>query len=182
MNNTRLTRHHLHSYYSISIAPPKVVVCQIQGDAAAEGAALATVCDLTIASEAARIGFPEVRYGQAPALILPMLIRKLGETKAKELMLTGDLISGSSAAAIGLINQAIPLENLKDRVQALVSSLCRNNSFAAMQLTKKMIVDIQDFPFENAMKFAAKMNAHSRLTEDFSKGIQELKKGGSITW
>lgn len=161
---------------------PKVVVCQIQGDAMAEGAALATVCDLTIVSSEARIGFPEVRYGQAPALILPILLRKLGETKAKELMLTGDLLGGSTATEIGLFNQAVAREELEGRVQALTSSLCQNNSFAAMQLTKKMIVDIQDFPFENAMKFAAKMNAHSRLTEDFRKGVHQLQKGGTIKW
>lgn len=161
---------------------PKVVVCQVQGDAVAEGAALVTVCDLSIASDGARIGFPEVRYGQAPALILPILLRKLGETKAKELMLTGDLIPGPNAASIGLINKSVASATLQDQVQTLSTSLCNNNSFAAMQLTKKMVVDVQDFPFENAMKFAAKMNAHSRLTEDFRRGIQELKKGGTITW
>lgn len=161
---------------------PKVVICQIQGNATAEGAALASVCDLTVVAEDAQIGFPEVRYGQVPALVMPVLLRKLGETKSKELLLTGALISGRKAVAMGLLTHSAPHDQLNNVIQSLTDSLCKGNSFVALQLTKKMIVDIQDFPLENAMTFATKMNAHACSSEDFRRGIKAFENGTSLEW
>lgn len=160
----------------------KVVIAQVEGHAIAGGCGLATVCDFTFAVPQAKFGYTEVRIGFVPAIVMVFLLRKIGETRAKELMLTGKLIDAETAVAYALINQIVPAVEIGDFVTQFAQDLCRNNSTSSMQLTKKMVADIQDFPLENALKFAARMNAYSRATDDCKRGIQAFLNKEPLEW
>jgi enoyl-CoA hydratase len=102
---------------------PKPVIAQVHGYALAGGLELAMACDLVVASEDARLGEPEIRFGSAPVtLLMPFLI---GQKKTRELLMTGDLVDAREAERIGLVNRVVPLERLAAEVDALADRLAR---------------------------------------------------------
>jgi len=109
----------------------KPIICRLNGAAAGLGATIALLCDIIIADEAAKIGDPHVKVGlvagDGGALIWPQLI---GYAKAKELLMTGDLLSAQEAKDLGLVNYAVPQEQLDAKVGELVAKLQGNPKWA----------------------------------------------------
>lgn len=109
----------------------KPIICRMNGAAAGLGATIALLCDIIIADEAAKIGDPHVKVGlvagDGGALIWPQLI---GYAKAKELLMTGDLLSAKEAQELGLINYAVPADQLDSKVRELIEKLQSNPRWA----------------------------------------------------
>lgn len=109
----------------------KPIVCRLNGAAAGLGASIALLCDIIIADETALIGDPHVKAGlvagDGGALIWPQLI---GYARAKELLMTGDMLTAKEAVALGLVNYAVPAAELDGRVDALVAKLAANPRWA----------------------------------------------------
>jgi enoyl-CoA hydratase len=102
---------------------PKPVIAQVHGYALAGGLELAMACDLVVSAEDAQLGEPEIRFGSAPVtLLMPFLV---GQKKTRELLFTGDLVDGREAARIGLVNRAVPADQLADEVDTLADKLAR---------------------------------------------------------
>jgi enoyl-CoA hydratase len=113
---------------------PKPVIAQVHGWCVGGGSEMALCADIVIASEDARIGTPYSRmWGCHHA---GMWVYRLGLAKAKELALTGRALSGREAAAIGLINDAVPFARLQDETHALAERLSAipASQLAAMKL------------------------------------------------
>ena len=101
----------------------KPVIAQVHGYALAGGLELAMACDLIVAAADAQLGEPEIRFGSAPVtLLMPYLI---GQKKTRELLMTGDLIDGTEAHRIGLVNRVVPGDRLVEEVDALADRLAR---------------------------------------------------------
>lgn len=160
----------------------KVVIAQVQGHALAGGCGLATVCDFTFAVPEARFGYTEVKIGFIPALVSVFLIRKVGEHKAKQLLLTGEVIKAETALAHGLINQVIKAEELEHVVFEFAAGLIRNNSGQSMELTKQLIDKVQSLSLEEALERAAIMNAKARATDDCKAGIAAFLNKQELKW
>lgn len=160
----------------------KVVIAEVQGAAVAAGCGLITVCDFVFASSDAVFGFDEVKNGTVPAISMAFILRKIGETRGKELMLSGKIIDAIKAVRYDLVTDIFPANDLSKYVNDFASNLCKEASAASLQLTKKMIADIQAFPLENAMQFAAKMNAYARATDDRKRAIDAKINEEEITW
>lgn len=94
---------------------PKPTIAQVQGYCLEAGCHIAMACDTTIAAENARFGDPSVRMGRVSAM--PLWHYTIGIKKAKELLFTGKIIDGKEAEQIGLINKAVPFENLEHEVE-----------------------------------------------------------------
>ncbi len=109
----------------------KPIICRLNGAAAGLGATIALLCDMIVADETAKIGDPHVKVGlvagDGGALIWPQLI---GYAKAKELLMTGDMLTATEAKELGLINYAVPTEDLDSKVGELVAKLQANPRFA----------------------------------------------------
>lgn len=102
----------------------KPVISAVKGYALGGGCELALACDIVIAEETARFGQPEVRVGIIPGGgATQRLPRAVGLKKAKELILTGDLISAAEAERIGLVNKVVPVDRLEEAVEELVEKL-----------------------------------------------------------
>jgi methylglutaconyl-CoA hydratase len=173
---------HLKELFEIIYTHPKVVIGQIHGHAIAGGAGLATVCDFSFAVPEAQFGYTEVKIGFIPAIVMVFLLRKIGEGRAKELLLSGDLISAQKALEYGLINFIVEPNELESRVQAFAQSLCENNSSQSMQTTKQMIAQVQEMALKEALSFAAKQNARARESEDCKKGIAYFLEKKTLKW
>lgn len=150
---------------------PKPVIARINGHAIAGGCGLAAVCDFAVADEHAKLGFTEVRIGFVPAIVMVFVLRKLGETAARRLLLRGHLIDAEEAAAIGLITRVVPTGTLDAEVHRLATDLATETSGSAVQLTKQMLAHVPGMGLHEALAYAAKMNAFARSTADCQAGI-----------
>ncbi len=101
------------------------VVAQVSGDAAGFGVGLAALADVAIAAETARFHFPEAEAGLAPALVLTWLPVALGRRQAFWLTATGEPLSAGEAERAGLINQAVPADQLEAAVTGVTDRLLR---------------------------------------------------------
>ena len=115
------------------------VIAKINGDAMGLAASLALTCDISIASETARIADPHVKVGltagDGGSIIWPELI---GYARAKKYLLTGRPITGAEAAEIGLVTEAVPADQLDQRVNELARELARGAGMA-IRLTKRAV-------------------------------------------
>lgn len=113
------------------LALEKPIICRLNGAAAGLGASMALMCDVIIANETAMIGDPHVKVGlvaaDGGAIIWPQLV---GFARAKEMLLTGDMLSAAEAKVLGLINHAVPADALDDKVQEIVGKIAANPRWA----------------------------------------------------
>jgi methylglutaconyl-CoA hydratase len=160
----------------------KPVIAQIEGHAIAGGCGLATVCDFSFAVDEAKFGYTEVKIGFIPAIVMVFLLRKIGERYAKELLLTGKLISAAEAKYMGLINDVVGVENMQSTIDQLCKELIEQTSRASVQATKQMIAAVQEMDLNNALNYAAEMNAKARATDDCKHGIASFLNKQKPEW
>jgi methylglutaconyl-CoA hydratase len=115
---------------------PLVTVARVHGDAGGFGVGIAALCDVAVATRAARLNFPEVRIDLAPALVLAWLPRMVGRREAFWLTATGDPVSGDEAVRIGLLNEVV------DGVDALDAAVARRVE-ALVRAKPRVHVDIR---------------------------------------
>lgn len=160
----------------------KVVIAQVEGHAIAGGCGLATVCDFCFAVPEAKFGYTEVRIGFIPALVMVFLLPKIGVTRAKELLLTGKWITAEKAAEIGLINEIVAGEKIEEHVMAFAETLASEASGQSLAATKEMMHRVPFMKLEEALDYAATMNANARGSEDCKKGIDAFLKKEKFSW
>ncbi len=104
---------------------PKPVVARVHGNVLGGGVGLVCACDIVVAADDTRFGLTEVRLGILPAIISPYVIRRLGDARARELMLTGDRFDATEALRVKLAHHVVPAAGLdakvEERVQALLA-------------------------------------------------------------
>lgn len=160
----------------------KVVIAQVEGHAIAGGCGLATVCDFIFAVPEAKFGYTEVKIGFIPAIVMVFLIRKVGDQKARQLLLSGNLITADEAASLGLVARVSSKQTIKDDVLDFARKLIKSNSTQAMTSTKRMIAEVQSLPLQEALNYAARMNADARGTDDCKKGIAGFLSKEALEW
>lgn len=146
------------------------VIAAVHGRALAGGCGLATACDLVIATESARFGYPEVKIGFVPAIVMAFLRRNVSEKRAFEIATHGFEFSAAEAERLGLVNHAIPDESFEEGV-AKFAAVYENVSRSAVVLSKKLLYEMDSMSFDDAIEAGAKANAEARMSEDCKKGI-----------
>jgi enoyl-CoA hydratase len=150
---------------------PKPTIAAVQGVAVAGGLELALSCDFIWASESARFGDAHANYGLIPgggsSARLP---RRIGPSRAKELLYTGDIISSASAADLGLVNHVVPDDELVERVDEFVTRLA-SRSPLGLRRTKELVNDSLEVPLHVALSRELQMAALHQESEDFNEGL-----------
>jgi methylglutaconyl-CoA hydratase len=172
----------LKALFYLIYTSPKVIISQVQGHALAGGCGLASVCDFSFAVPEAKFGYTEVKIGFIPAIVKVFLLRKIGEGKARQLLLDADPISAEEAKNMGLVNWVVDADQLDQSVYDYAQKLIKQNSGSAMAMTKEMIAKIQEQTLEDGLEYAAAMNAKARGTSDCKKGIDAFLNKKPITW
>ena len=162
----------LMELYQLIYTLSKPVIAQIEGHAIAGGCGLVTVCDFAFAIPEAQFGYTEVKIGFVPAIVMVFLLRKINERSAKELLLSGKLISAGQAMDAGLINGVVEKENIHQHVLEFANNLITHCSRESLKATKQMIAAVQEMKLEDALNYAAEVNAKARSTEDCKHGIE----------
>jgi len=151
----------------------KPVVALVEGRALAGGCGLATSCDLVLAADSARFGYPEVKLGFVPAMVMAILRRNVGEKRAFELIASGDPIDAARALELGLVNRVWPDDEFESEAADYVAELA-SRSATAVALSKRLLYQTDGQSFEGAIGAGAEVNALARLTEDCQAGIRRF--------
>ncbi len=147
---------------------PKPVIAAVNGDALAGGAGLMAACDLAVASESARIGYPEVRRGLVAAIVMHDLSRQVGDRRARQLLLSGDLIPSKQALDWGLVNAVTAPDRCLEEAILIAQGLVECAPIA-MATTKRLLDESEGRP--QNLRGAAAISAVIRASEEAHEGI-----------
>lgn len=169
----------LSELYDFIYALPKPTIAAVNGAAVAGGAGLVSVCDLAVAVPDAKFGYPEVRRGLVAAMVMPHLLRHVGERAARYLLLTGELIDAVEALRIRFINAVVSPEHLLDAADAWARSLAEGGPWALTQ-TKELL---RQFSRQSmSVDELAKASAEPRLTEECRHGLTAFFEKKPAPW
>jgi methylglutaconyl-CoA hydratase len=165
--------------YDLLYTLPKPTVAAVNGAAVAGGAGLVTVCDLAVAVPEARFGYPEVRRGLVAAMVMPHLLRHVGERLARYLLLTGELIDAAEAVRCGLINETVPAPQLLEKAQTWAKALAEGGP-DALACTKTLLHQFSRQVL--SVEEAAQASAAPRLTEECQQGLRAFFARQPAPW
>jgi methylglutaconyl-CoA hydratase len=160
---------------------PKPTIAAVNGPAIAGGCGLATLCDFTLSVPDAKFGYTEVRIGFVPAIVSTFLLRQVGEKHARDLLLTGRIISAEEALNIGLINEVVAADKLAARARELAAQLMENSP-ASLRYTKRLLSDQARRELDLQIEAAVRENAAVRSTADFREGITSFLEKRKPKW
>jgi methylglutaconyl-CoA hydratase len=149
---------------------PIPVIAAVHGRALAGGCGLASAADLVLAAESARFGYPEVKIGFVPAMVMAILKRNVSEKQAFELLTRGGEITARRAYEVGLVNQVYADEAFETEVQAY-AGVFEKMSKSAVALSKALLYQIDGVAFREAIETGADVNVIARLSRDCQQGI-----------
>jgi methylglutaconyl-CoA hydratase len=168
-------------FYAVYTSP-KVVVAQVEGHAIAGGCGLVSVCDIVFSVPEAKFGYTEVKIGFIPALVACFLVRKTGEARTKELLLSGDLINAKTASDYGLINFISERTAIAEEVNQYAEKLVSKTSGESVSLTKRLINLAQNSTLEESLEQAVQFNATARASQDCKRGIAAFLNKEKLDW
>ena len=159
----------------------KPVVARIAGHCVAGGIGLAAACDISIADDAARFGFTEVRIGVAPAIISVVCLPKLRRADALELFLSGERISAARAAEVGLITRAVPAADLDAEVVAVVARLLAGGP-SALAAAKRLVYTIPGMDREAAFTRTTEVSQALFASAEAAEGMAAFREKRLPSW
>ena len=149
------------------------VIAAVHGRARAGGCGLATACDLVIATQSARFGYPEVKIGFVPAIVMAFLRRNTSEKRAFEIATQGFEFSSAEAERLGLINHIVTDDAFEEEV-ARFAAVYEKVSRSAVIMSKKLLYEMDSLDFAASIEAGAKANAEARMSEDCKKGVAKF--------
>jgi len=161
---------------------PKPTLSLIHGAAIGGGVGLTAASDMAIATEDAVFALPEVRLGITPSVISPYVIAAIGQKQARRYFLTGERFSPDEAMRIGLINEVVPTDRLRDAAAVILDNICQNGPQALAE-SKDLIFSISGRPIdESVMGETANRIARVRISEEGKEGISAFLEKRKPVW
>jgi methylglutaconyl-CoA hydratase len=172
---------HVAQMFRLLHAFPKPLISAVDGPAVAGGCGIATLADFTLATPEAKFGYPEVRIGFIAAIVAVFLVRQVGEKRARELILSGQIIGSEEARATGLVTEIVPRDRLLGRAQELAEQLCAVSP-TSLRFTKKLMVGFSEEELNRQIELAIQENASIRSTADFKEGLSAFLEKRKPEW
>ncbi len=170
----------LSTLFDLIYSSLKPTLAAVNGPAVAGGAGLMTVCDLALAVPQAKIGYPEVKRGLVAAMVMPHLLRHVGERAARDLLLRGHLIDAAEAKRMGLINDVVPEGELLATAQRWAVEMAEASP-QALAVTKSLLQRMN--PITDPMKkTTASASADARLHIDAKEGLRAFLEKRPVPW
>lgn len=160
----------------------KPTIAVVDGAALGGGCEMVAACDIVIASERARFGQPEIKLGVFPPIAAVLLPRIIGEKRARELILTGELIDAQEALRLGLVNAVVPQAELGQKAQDVLVKL-RELSAPALESTRRALDLACGRSFDDALKQVEDLYLNELMkTEDACEGIKAFMEKRKPEW
>jgi methylglutaconyl-CoA hydratase len=160
---------------------PKPVIAAVNGHAVAGGAGLASVCDLTIMSETAKLGYTEARIGFVAALVGVYLVRQVGEKRARELLLSARLIGAQEALSYGLATAVVGEGEALEAALATAEQLAANAP-SSLTLSKQLLSHLYGMGLRESLDYASQLNILSRQGGELKEGIRAFLEKRKPAW
>jgi cyclohexa-1,5-dienecarbonyl-CoA hydratase len=171
-----------HSIFRVLRQIAKPVIAVVDGSALGGGCELIAACDIVIASERARFGQPEIKLGVFPPVAVILLPRVIGEKRARELILTGDLIDAAEALKLGLVNYVLPSAELAGRTESILTKL-RELSASSLAMTRTALDLGAQSDFDAALSEVENLYLHELMkTEDAQEGSRAFLEKRKPEW
>ena len=166
----------------ISISQTRLVtIAAVHGAAVAGGAGIMSACDLVVAAEKTKIGYPEVRRGLVAGLVMTFLRRQVGERNMRELLYTAELIDAAGAKEIGLVNRVVAPEEVMNEVQKFAVSVLQGAPGALAQ-TKRLVEDLWWHSVKEDVDIALKYHMEARKSDEAREGIAAFNEKRKPNW
>jgi methylglutaconyl-CoA hydratase len=166
-----------HRLYSF----PKPLITAVNGAAVAGGCGIATFSDITLAVPEAKFGYTEVRIGFIPALVSVLVRRQMGEKRARELLLAGQIIDAAEAFRLGMVTEIVPADNLLQRAYEVAAKFLEASP-TSLRRTKRLLLQYNDKEVTQEIELAIQENAAIRATEDFREGLASFLEKRQPKW
>ena len=154
------------------ISLPKPIIASVNGPAVGGGCSIALAADMILASETATFAEVFVRIGLIPDCGgIFLLSRRIGLTRAKDLVLTGRTIDAREAERMGMINRVVPAEALQEETRKMALQLS-NGPTMAMGIAKRLLNQSYESDFDTLLRLENSHQALLRLTEDHREGVK----------
>ncbi|HEY4312526.1 MAG TPA: enoyl-CoA hydratase/isomerase family protein [Pirellulales bacterium] len=160
---------------------PKPLIAAVNGPAVAGGAGLVLACDIVVAAEDARFGFPEARRGIVAGLVAPLLVFRIGAGHAAQLLLTGNLIDAKEAHRIGAFHRLVSPEHTWLRAVELAGE-CAACAPESLLLTKMLLNETIGENMLTQLSAGAAASATSRTTEAAAEGLAAFLEKRPPKW
>jgi len=144
---------------------PMVAVARVNGAAIGGGCGLMCVCDLAITHPDAKVGFPEVDLGVSPAVVAPWLALRVGQGRARSILLRGGTMSGEQAHAQGMVTELIDRDGLDARVDEIAGRLAAAGP-SALRVTKNWLNELQPPDLADKVRRGAVISADVVSTDE----------------
>lgn len=160
---------------------PKPAVAMVNGTAIGGGTGFLAACDIAVAVEDAKFGLSEVKLGLVPAAISPYVVRKIGESHARQYFLTGTRIPAARACEIGLVNEVVARDDLEPTVNAIVEQLLSSGP-EALANCKDLLFQVPRMGMEDAKEYTARMIANLRVSAEGQEGMAAFLEKRKPAW
>ena len=160
---------------------PKPYVGRIAGHCVAGGMGLAAAMDISVALEDAKFGFTEVRIGVAPAVISVVCLPKMRGADARSAFLRGNRFTGTEAARYGIVNTAVPRDQLDAEVDAVIEDLLAASP-SALATSKQLLAEVPKMSTADAMAWTSELSAQLFTNEDAKEGITAFLEKRPASW
>ena len=158
-----------------------ITIAAVHGAAVAGGAGIMSACDLVVAAEGTKIGYPEVRRGLVAGLVMTFLRRQVGERNMRELLYTAELINAARAKEIGLVNRVVAPEEVMDAAQKFAASVLEGAPGALAQ-TKRLVEDLWWHSVKEDVDIALKYHMEARKSDEAREGIAAFNEKRKPNW
>src|SRR6266478_8232562 len=171
-----------HSVFRLLAQISRPVIALVDGPALGGGCELVAACDIVIASERARFGQPEIKLGVFPPVAVILLPRIIGEKRARELILTGELIDAGEARRLGLVSYVVPTVELEQKAESLLVKL-RELSASSLAMTRAALDLGGRSGFESVLTEVENLYLNELMkTEDASEGVHAFMEKRKPEW
>ena len=171
-----------HSIFRALNTVSKPVIALVGGAALGGGCELAAFADIVIASPAARFGQPEIKLGIYPPAAVVILPRVIGEKRAREMVLTGELLSAETAHSLGLVNHVVAENALETKCEELLNAF-RQVSVPGLEMARRAMVQTWGLGFDEALKRSEDIYLNELMSfKDPQEGVEAFVAKRAPRW
>jgi methylglutaconyl-CoA hydratase len=160
---------------------PKPVIARVGGPTRAGGIGLVAACDIAVAADSVTFAFSEVRIGVIPGIISVVVLQKLGPTKGMELFLTGETFDAGEAVRLGLLNAAVPADQLDETVGRYAGSILKGAP-GALSGCKRLVREVPGMDLDAAFEATSKWSAEYFASEEAREGMAAFRENRPPHW
>lgn len=167
----------LYDLYAVA----KPTIARVNGPAIGGGIGFVSACDIAVASTEARFRLSEIKIGLVPAAISPYVLRRIGESRARQYVLTGERFDARRAEELGLVNLTVEPAELDPKVDGIIASLLSSGP-EAMAKAKELLSRVPGMDFSEAKRYTAEMIAGLRVSAEAQEGMAAFLEKRRPKW